>query len=81
MAVKKVGGSSKNGRDSNSKRLGVKIFGGGFAKSGSIIVRQNGCRFFPGKNVFLSKNFSIHAKKDGIVSFRKKRLRKIIDII
>lgn len=76
MAHKKGVGSSKNGRESESKRLGVKIFGGQLAKSGNIIVRQRGTRHHPGKNVYLGKDHTLHAEIDGIVSFQKKRRNK-----
>jgi large subunit ribosomal protein L27 len=59
-----------NGRDSNPKYLGVKIFQGQKVNSGDIIVKQRGTKFLPGKNTFLSKDFSIHSKIDGVVSFR-----------
>ena len=69
MAHKKGGGSSRNGRDSNSKRLGVKKFGGEQVRSGSIIVRQRGTRIKPGVNVGLGRDFTIFAKVDGCVKF------------
>ena len=69
MAHKKGGGSSQNGRDSNSKRLGVKKFGGEFAKAGNIIVRQRGTKFKPGLNVGMGKDYTLFAKIDGIVKF------------
>jgi len=71
MAHKKGVGSSDNGRDSKSKRLGVKLFGGQYAKAGNILVRQRGTRFHAGKNAYLGKDFTIHAMVDGIVSFTK----------
>ncbi len=71
MAHKKGEGSVKNGRDSQSKRLGVKIFGGQAAISGNIIIRQRGTSFHPGKNVGLGKDFTIFATADGVVEFRK----------
>ncbi|MCR4433394.1 MAG: 50S ribosomal protein L27 [Coprothermobacterota bacterium] len=71
MAHKKAGGSSRNGRDSNSKRLGVKRFDGEFVKAGSIIVRQRGTRVKPGLNVGLGKDFTIFAKIDGFVKFQR----------
>lgn len=74
MAHKKGVGSTDNGRDSKSKRLGVKLFGGQFATAGNIIVRQRGTRFHPGENVYLGKDFSLHARVDGIVQFKKGRL-------
>ena len=72
MAHKKGVGSSKNGRESQSKRLGVKIFGGQLAKAGNIIVRQRGTKHNPGENVYIGKDHTLHAKIDGTVSFRKK---------
>ena len=71
MAHKKGEGSVKNGRDSNSKRLGVKIFGGQPATSGNIIVRQRGTVYHPGKNVGIGKDFTLFALTDGIVEFSK----------
>ncbi len=76
MAHKKGVGSSKNGRESESKRLGVKIFGGQFAKAGNIIVRQRGTVHHPGTNVGMGKDHTLFAKIDGIVVFRKKRDNK-----
>jgi large subunit ribosomal protein L27 len=73
MAHKKGEGSVKNGRDSNSKRLGVKIFGGQPAISGNIIVRQRGTKYHPGKNVSVGKDFTLFAIMDGVVEFRKGR--------
>ncbi len=71
MAHKKGVGSSKNGRESESKRLGVKLFGGEFAKAGNIIVRQRGTAHHPGENVGIGKDHTIYALIDGIVVFRK----------
>lgn len=71
MAHKKGEGSVKNGRDSQSKRLGVKIYGGQPAIAGNIIVRQRGTVYHPGKNVGLGKDFTIFALTDGLVEFRK----------
>jgi len=71
VAHKKAGGSSKNGRDSESKRLGVKIFGGQQVVAGNIIVRQRGTRFHPGVNVGLGRDHTLYAKADGHVKFRK----------
>lgn len=71
MAQKKAGGSSRNGRDSESKRLGVKKYGSEFVLSGNIIVRQRGTKFHPGKNVGLGKDHTIYATIDGIVKFTK----------
>ena len=73
MAHKKGVGSSDNGRDSHSKRLGVKLFGGELARAGNIIVRQRGTKFHPGDNVGLGKDFTIFALTDGTVEFRKKK--------
>lgn len=71
MAHKKGAGSSDNGRDSSSKRLGVKLFGGQSAIAGNIIVRQRGTKFHPGNGVGLGKDFTIFALKDGVVEFKK----------
>ncbi len=73
MAHKKGEGSVKNGRDSQSKRLGVKIFGGQPVVAGNIIVRQRGTVFHPGKNVGLGKDFTLFALTDGVVQFKKTR--------
>ena len=71
MAHKKGVGSSKNGRESHSKRLGVKLFGGEFAKAGNILVRQRGNKHFPGKNAGQGKDDTLYALVDGFVSFKK----------
>ena len=76
MAHKKGVGSSKNGRESESKRLGVKIFGGQAAIAGNIIVRQRGTAHSPGENVYMGKDHTLHAKVDGVVKFVKKRDNK-----
>ena len=73
MAHKKGVGSSKNGRESESKRLGVKIFGGQSAKAGSIIVRQRGTKHHPGNNVGIGRDHTLYALIDGNVVFTKKR--------
>jgi large subunit ribosomal protein L27 len=73
MAHKKGEGSVKNGRDSNSKRLGVKIFGGQAAVAGNIIIRQRGTVYHPGKNVGVGKDYTLFALTDGVVEFRKGR--------
>ncbi|WP_437127411.1 50S ribosomal protein L27 [Maribellus mangrovi] len=73
MAHKKGVGSSKNGRESESKRLGVKIYGGQFAKAGNILVRQRGTQHYPGENVGMGKDHTLFALTDGTVVFRKKR--------
>jgi len=72
MAHKKGAGSSNNGRESHSKRLGVKLFGGQVAKAGNIIVRQRGTKHNPGLNVGLGKDHTLYALADGVVVFRKK---------
>ena len=72
MAHKKGVGSSRNGRESHSKRLGVKIYGGQFAKAGNIIIRQRGTKHYPGENVSIGKDHTLFAMVDGIVEFRKK---------
>lgn len=73
MAHKKGVGSSKNGRESESKRLGVKIFGGQVAKAGNILIRQRGTAHHPGENVGMGKDHTLFALIDGTVKFRKKR--------
>ena len=82
MAHKKAGGSSRNGRDSQSKRLGVKSYGGELITAGSIIVRQRGTKFHPGKNVGCGKDHTLFSKIDGRVSFVKKgpKLRQFVDV-
>mgnify|MGYP000350066077 FL=1 len=71
MAHKKGVGSSKNGRESESKRLGVKLFGGQQAVAGNIIVRQRGTKHRPGDNVYAGKDHTLHAKVDGVVKFKR----------
>jgi large subunit ribosomal protein L27 len=81
MAHKKGEGSVKNGRDSNSKRLGVKIFGGQPAIAGNIIIRQRGTVYHPGKNVGVGKDYTIFALTDGVVEFKKtKQNRTIVSV-
>jgi large subunit ribosomal protein L27 len=82
MAHKKAGGSSRNGRDSQSKRLGVKRFGGEKVSAGSILVRQRGTKFHPGENVGCGKDHTLFAKVDGKVFFTKKgiKLRQFVSI-
>ena len=82
MAHKKAGGSSRNGRDSESKRLGVKRFGGQVVKAGNIIVRQRGTRFHAGVNVGIGKDHTLFAKADGAVKFEVKgpHNRKFVSI-
>jgi large subunit ribosomal protein L27 len=81
MATKKAGGSSRNGRDSAGRRLGVKKFGGEVVISGNIIVRQRGTKFHPGSNVGIGKDHTIFATKDGKVSFKKTRARTFISVV
>ena len=83
MAHKKAGGSSRNGRDSESKRLGVKRFGGQEVSAGSIIVRQRGSSFHAGRNVGIGKDYTLYAKADGHVQFARRgpKLRKFVDIV
>ncbi|MBQ2362133.1 MAG: 50S ribosomal protein L27 [Bacteroidaceae bacterium] len=76
MAHKKGVGSSKNGRESASQRLGIKIFGGEKCIAGNVIVRQRGTRHYPGKNVAIGKDDTLYALADGIVTFRKGRLNR-----
>jgi len=80
---KKAGGSTKNGRDSESKRLGVKIYGGEAIIAGNIIVRQRGTRFHAGRNVGLGRDHTLFAKKDGFVKFERKgpKNRQFVSII
>lgn len=72
MAHKKAAGSSRNGRDSESKRLGVKLFGGQAVTPGNIIVRQRGTEFHPGKNVGMGKDHTLFAKAEGVIKFEVK---------
>ena len=82
MAHKKGAGSSKNGRESHSKRLGIKIFGGQAAISGNIIVRQRGTRHHPGPNVGIGKDHTLFALTDGVVEFRKtKNDRSFVSVV
>jgi large subunit ribosomal protein L27 len=76
MAHKKGEGSVKNGRDSQAKRLGVKIYGGQAALAGNIIIRQRGTQYHPGKNVGVGKDFTIFAMTDGLVEFKKSKADK-----
>ena len=76
MAHTKAKGASRLGRDSQSKRLGIKLFGGQRVKTGMIIVRQRGTRYEPGRNVGLGKDYTIFAKADGVVEFTTKRVPK-----
>ena len=83
MAHKKGGGSTRNGRDSESKRLGVKRYGGEKVLPGNIIVRQRGTRFHPGKNVSMGKDHTIFSVIDGVVRFSKRGPlnKKVIDVV
>jgi len=83
MAHKKAGGSTRNGRDSESKRLGVKRYGGQEVLAGNIIVRQRGTHFHPGVNVGCGKDHTLFAKADGIVKFviRGPKSRKFVDVL
>jgi large subunit ribosomal protein L27 len=82
MAHKKGLGSSKNGRDSNSQRLGVKVFGGQLVPGGSIIVRQRGTRIKPGTNVGLGKDDTLFAKITGVIEYRDRgRLGKFVSVV
>lgn len=76
MATKKAGGASKNGRDSNAQRRGVKVFGGARVKTGNIIVRQTGCTFHAGQGVGRGKDFTLFALTTGTVSFERFGKRK-----
>lgn len=80
MAHKKAGGSSRNGRDSIGKRLGVKKFGGESVRAGNIIVRQRGTTFHPGKNVGRGSDFTLFALKDGVVEFKQGR-KQFVQVI
>ncbi len=81
MAHKKAGGSSRNGRDSNGQRRGVKRFAGQVVSAGSIIVRQVGSRFYPGANVGQGKDFTLFAKVSGIVKFEERGEKKFVTIL
>ena len=81
MAHKKGAGSTKNGRDSNAKMLGVKVYGGQVAKAGSIIIRQRGLTYKPGKGVNIGKDYTLYALQDGIVKFESDKNRKYVSII
>lgn len=80
MAHKKGGGSTSNGRDSNSKRLGVKKFGGQLVIPGNIIIRQRGTRYLPGSNVGLGKDYTIFSLVEGHVKFEIKHGRKVVSV-
>jgi large subunit ribosomal protein L27 len=80
MAHKKAGGSSRNGRDSSGQRLGVKVFGGQFARAGSIITRQHGTKIYPGKNVGMGRDNTLFALIDGYVTFENRGERKSVSV-
>ena len=80
MAHKKGGGSSRNGRDSQSKRLGVKCFGGEKVSSGNIIIRQRGTQFHPGENVGLGRDHTLFATAEGFVKFESRHGRRLISV-
>lgn len=81
MATKKAGGSSKNGRDSNPKYLGVKRFGGQIVQKGEVIVRQRGTKIHPGYGVDMGSDFTIYAIVDGVVKFHERKGRKYVSVI
>ncbi len=81
MAHKKGGGSSRNGRDSNAQRLGVKRFGGQLVKAGEVLVRQHGTKFHPGENVGCGSDYTLFAKAEGTVLFHSRKNRKYISIV
>ena len=81
MAHKKAGGSSRNGRDSAGRRLGVKKFGGEIVISGNIIVRQRGTKFHPSSNVGIGKDHTLFATSDGKIAFKKTRTRTFVSVI
>jgi len=81
MAHKKAGGSSRNGRDSDGRRLGVKKFGGEKVVSGNILVRQRGTKWHPGQNVGMGKDHTLFALTDGVVLFKASKFRDSVDIV
>ena len=81
MATKKAGGSSRNGRDSAGRRLGVKKFGGESVLAGNIIIRQRGTKFHPGDNVGIGKDHTIFATANGKVTFKKTRVRTFVSVV
>lgn len=81
MAHKKGVGSSRNGRDSNAKRLGVKLFGGQHVRAGGILVRQRGTKWHPGRNVGRGGDDTLFALADGVVAFEKKRNRQTVSVV
>ncbi|MCI4458245.1 MAG: 50S ribosomal protein L27 [Thermocrinis sp.] len=81
MASKASGGSTKNGRDSHSKRLGVKRFDGQIVRAGNILVRQRGTKIYPGKNVGMGSDFTLFALVDGVVKFETRKNKKFVSVI
>jgi large subunit ribosomal protein L27 len=81
VAHKKAGGSSRNGRDSNGQRRGVKRFSGQLVTAGSILVRQLGTRIHPGSNVGIGKDYTIFAKVDGVVCYQNRGARKVVSVL
>ncbi|MEI8321822.1 MAG: 50S ribosomal protein L27 [Actinomycetes bacterium] len=81
MSKTKGGGSTRNGRDSNAQRLGVKVFDGTIIHAGTILVRQRGTRFHPGKNVGIGKDDTLFALAEGNVKFGERRGRKVVDVV
>jgi len=81
MAHKKGLGSTRNGRESESKRLGVKRFGGQVVRAGNILVRQRGTRFWPGRNVGIGRDHTLFALIDGVVSFRERQGRRYVEVV
>ena len=81
MAHKKAGGSSRNGRDSAGRRLGVKLYGDQQAEGGNIIVRQRGTKFYPGENVAMGKDHTLFAKSAGVVKFREKTGKTYVSVV
>ncbi|MFT7647379.1 MAG: large subunit ribosomal protein L27 [Candidatus Poriferisodalaceae bacterium] len=81
MSKTKGGGSTRNGRDSNAQRLGVKVFAGQTINAGGIIIRQRGTKFHPGRNVGKGKDDTLYATADGVVKFGFRKGRKLIDVV
>ncbi len=81
MSKTKGGGSTRNGRDSNAQRLGVKVFDGGKVQAGSILIRQRGTKFHPGHNVGKGTDDTLFATADGVVKFGFRRGRKLVDVL
>ncbi|NPA33275.1 MAG: 50S ribosomal protein L27 [Aquificae bacterium] len=81
MASKASGGSTRNGRDSIAKRLGVKRYDGQFVKAGNVLVRQRGTKFYPGKNVGLGSDYTLFALIDGYVHFETRRKKKVVNVL